>query len=137
MRNTLPGRSPAIASSVTKIWAGVTAVFNAVIAANPIVLVVLGILALIAVVVLAYNKFDWFRNFVDGVWQGIQAAVDSVISWFKSYVLPFFQFLVKAVVAYFKFMSMPIRIAIALIWAVVGWLTLTPLHRHIRRIGFQ
>ena len=36
-------------------------------AANPIGLVVLAIVAVVAAVVIMYKKFDWFRNFIDGV----------------------------------------------------------------------
>ena len=65
-----------------KIWTAtqvavnvVVGIFNALMAMNPVVLVVAGIVALIAVLVLAYNKFDWFRNFVNAVFEGIKNAV--------------------------------------------------------------
>jgi hypothetical protein len=65
-----------------KIWTAtqvavnvVVGIFNALMAMNPVVLVVAGIVALIAVLVLAYNKFDWFRNFVNAVFNGIKNAV--------------------------------------------------------------
>jgi len=64
-----------VASGITKIWAGIQAAFNAIMAANPLVLIVLGIAALIAVLVVAYNKFEGFRNVVDAVFAGISAAV--------------------------------------------------------------
>ena len=44
---------------------------NAAMYANPIGLVVLAIVALIAIFVVAYNKIEWFRNGVNYIFQGI------------------------------------------------------------------
>jgi phage-related protein len=51
-------------------------VLNAAMTANPIGLVVVGIGALIAAVILAYNKFKWFRDIVDSVWSALKKAWD-------------------------------------------------------------
>lgn len=53
----------------------VTAIFNALMAMNPVGLIVLGIGALIAILVVAYHKFDGFRAVVDKVFQFIRDAV--------------------------------------------------------------
>ena len=45
--------------------------FNAVLALNPIVLVISAIVALIAGLVLLYKKCDWFRNLVNGIFEWI------------------------------------------------------------------
>ena len=45
---------------------------NAALSANPIGLVIMGIAALGAGLVFAYNKFAWFRNTVNNVWEGIK-----------------------------------------------------------------
>ena len=73
-----------------KIWTAtqvavnvVVGIFNALMALNPVVLVVAGIVALIAVLVLAYNKFDWFRNFVNMVFEGIKRAVTTSLDVIK------------------------------------------------------
>lgn len=58
--------------------------FNAAMAANPLTLIVLGIGLVIAGVVLMYNKFEWFRDFVHGLGSVFSAAFDglkSAISW--------------------------------------------------------
>lgn len=60
--------------AVTKIWTAVQTAFNIVMAANPIVLIVLGIAALIAAIVLLYTKCEWFRDAVKAVWDAIAAA---------------------------------------------------------------
>lgn len=68
-----------IASAATAVWTGIQAAFNFVMSLNPVVLIVLGIVALIAAVVLAYQKVDWFRAGVDALWQAIQKAWDFVL----------------------------------------------------------
>ena len=48
------------------------AVLNAVLSANPIMLVVLAIGALIAILVVFWNKSEGFRNFWTSLWEGIK-----------------------------------------------------------------
>lgn len=65
----------------TKLWAvaqfianGAMLAFNLISKAGPWGWIVLAILAVIAVVVYMYNRFDWFRNLVQTVWSAIQTA---------------------------------------------------------------
>lgn len=62
-----------------------TAAFNLVMSLNPISLVVIAIVALIAGLVLAYKKFEGFRNIVDSVFSVIQTVVSVSISVIKGY----------------------------------------------------
>ncbi|MEU9065815.1 phage tail tape measure protein [Streptomyces sp. NPDC048306] len=62
------------ASAVTRGWAAAQTVLNAVMSANPIGLIIVGIVALGAALVVAYNKSETFRAIVQGAWQGIQSA---------------------------------------------------------------
>ena len=48
-------------------------VLNAVMDANPIVLIVLALVALAAALIWAYQNVDWFREMVDNAWASIQA----------------------------------------------------------------
>lgn len=48
--------------------------FNAVMNANPVILVITAILALGAALVVAYQKSETFRSIVQAAWQGIQTA---------------------------------------------------------------
>jgi hypothetical protein len=73
-------------TAVTKAFSAVQAVFNAIMAANPIVLVTLAILAVIGVLVLAYKKFEGFRNIVDTVFGAVKTGVTGVYDFFKKYV---------------------------------------------------
>ena len=46
--------------------------WNAAMAANPITLVVIAIAALVAGIMIAYQKVDWFHNLIQTLWEGIQ-----------------------------------------------------------------
>lgn len=61
-------------SIATTAATGVQWAFNAAMSANPIALIVIAITAVIAAVVLMYQKVDWFRAFVDTAVDGIVAA---------------------------------------------------------------
>lgn len=73
-----------LGAKFTKMWAGVQKAFNAVMAANPIMLTVIAIIALIAVVVIMYKKFKWFRDFVHAMWDGIKAAGEAAWNGIKA-----------------------------------------------------
>jgi hypothetical protein len=68
----------AIQAAVTTEGSVAQAIFNAVMAANPIILVVLAIAALIGALVLAYFKIGWFRDFVDAAFDAVVAAFNLV-----------------------------------------------------------
>lgn len=76
-------------SAATKVWTGIQAAFNVVMALNPIALVVIAIIALIAIIVIAYKNSETFRKIVDKVWAALQKAVKAV--WDK--IRPFFVWL--------------------------------------------
>jgi IS1 family transposase len=78
----------AVVKGATIAWTAAQAALNVAMTANPIGLIVAGIALLIAALVLAYKKFDWFRNFVDGIWDGLVTgfnfAKDAVIGAFTA-----------------------------------------------------
>jgi hypothetical protein len=58
--------------------------WNVAMDANPIVLIVIAIAAVVAGVILMYNKFSWFRDFVGGIGHFVAAGFDvlkDVIKW--------------------------------------------------------
>ncbi|WP_030757181.1 transglycosylase SLT domain-containing protein [Streptomyces sp. NRRL F-5135] len=63
-----------LAFIATRVWTLAMLAFNLVMNANPITLIIIGIVALVAAVVYAYKNFGWFRNLVQAVWAGIQTA---------------------------------------------------------------
>jgi hypothetical protein len=73
-------------SAITKAFTAIQAAFNAVMAMNPITLIVIGIAALVAGLVIAYKKFEGFRNIVDSVFSFIKTAVSGGFDFFKGYL---------------------------------------------------
>ena len=57
-----------------------------VLLANPIVLIIAAIVALIAIFVTLWNKCEWFRNFWIGLWENIKSIFNAVISFIVSLV---------------------------------------------------
>ncbi len=58
---------------------------NATMLANPIVLIVAAIVALIAIFVVLWNKCEGFRNFWKGLWEGIKNIVSTVVEALKGF----------------------------------------------------
>jgi tape measure domain-containing protein len=73
---------------------GIIAAFNAVLAANPIFLIIAAIVALIAAFAYLWNHCEAFRNFWIGLWEGIKTVVMTVWNFLKGVFL--------AVVNFFK-----------------------------------
>ena len=78
-----------------ELWSKLSAAANwlldASLWANPVTWVVIAIIALVAILVIAYYKVDWFREMVDNAWASLQqfagVLVDSVasaINWVSS-----------------------------------------------------
>ncbi len=71
---------------------GVMAAFNLICDANPISLIIISIGALVAGIIVMYNKVEWFRNGVNaiGTWLAnfftvtLPQAFNSVVTWFAS-----------------------------------------------------
>ena len=70
------GASKAVAAAKLLLTTGF-AKLNAVMAANPIGVVVTVLAALVAAAIYAYQNFESFRRVVDGAWAGIKAAASA------------------------------------------------------------
>jgi hypothetical protein len=109
-----------LASAATKAWTGIQAAFNAVMAMNPVTLIVIAIAALIAILIVAYFKFQWFRDFVDSVWDKISAGLtfiyDNVIKPIFEGMLTVFKIAWDGIKAAFDFVWDIIKVAIELYW---------------------
>ena len=55
---------------------------------NPIFLIIAGIVALGAALVVLYKKNETFRNFVNGAWAGIKAAISATVDWIVNTAWP-------------------------------------------------
>lgn len=64
---------------------------NAIMAANPIMIVVIAIAALVAALVIAYNNVGWFKDFVDGAFKLIQQVISVVVNYVTGTLVPNFQ----------------------------------------------
>ena len=62
------------------------AALNFVLSANPIGIVVMAIAALVAGLVLAYNKSETFRNAVNAMFNGIKTAITASVEFIKGYL---------------------------------------------------
>lgn len=78
------------ASVASKAWAVAQGILNAVLAANPIMLIVLAVLAFIAAIIIAYQKSETFRNIVQALgdalvkcWNWAVDGIKNVIEWIK------------------------------------------------------
>lgn len=71
-------------NGITKIATGLQWLWNAALSANPISIVIIAIVALIATGIILYNKCAWFRNFINTMWDGIKSLFTGVI-------VPYFQ----------------------------------------------
>jgi hypothetical protein len=78
-----------IVGTATKVWAGVQWLLNAAMTANPVGLIVAGIIALIGVIVLVATKTQFFQT----VWQYVWGFLKAVGAWFAG---PFANFFVAA-----------------------------------------
>ncbi|MFE2712209.1 phage tail tape measure protein [Streptomyces mirabilis] len=58
---------------------------NVAMDANPIMLIVIGIAALVAGLILAYNKIGWFRDMVNTAFKAIGTAIGWVVDWVKGH----------------------------------------------------
>lgn len=63
----------AIVRGATIAWAAAQWLLDAAMTANPIGLVIAGIVLLVAAVIYAYNHFTWFRNAVNFVWESLKS----------------------------------------------------------------
>lgn len=109
---------------------------NAALNANPIGLVVIAVAALVAGLVLAYNKSETFRNIVDGAMKVAKEAIDVVVDVIGDMIKPIkdasdkFPALSDAVsvaktliVGYFEAITLPIRTVISLVKDLIDWIS--------------
>lgn len=65
-------------NTVIKIATGIQWLWNIALNANPIGLIVLGLTALTAAVVVAYQKIEPFRNLIDSLWASFKRLIDTI-----------------------------------------------------------
>jgi len=79
----------ALVSAFKLLWAGIQIVATAfrilsvAMFTNPVGLIIVGIIALIAAIIWLWNNCEWFRNAVTAVWEAIKTGFSAVVDWFK------------------------------------------------------
>lgn len=73
-----------LAAGATKVWAAAQWLLNAAMTANPIGLIVVGIAALVAALIVAYKTSDTFRGIVDAAFSAVTSAAKSLFNWIKA-----------------------------------------------------
>lgn len=118
-----------IAAAATRIWSIAMAVFNAVMSANPIVLIGIAIVALIAILVLAYNKVGWFRNFVNASFTAIKNAVMVAWNFIKPTFMQFVNILVNVVGTALRWYWAYVKFVFTVVWTIirVAWMIIKPI----------
>lgn len=71
------------AAAGTRVWAGAQWLMNTALLASPITWIVVGIVALVAVIVLIATKTDWFQRAWRASWKWIQDAAANTWNWLK------------------------------------------------------
>lgn len=85
--------------AATLAWTAVQWALNAAMAANPLGLIIIAIIALVAGIVLLWTKSETFRTIVIAVWNAIKAAALAVVNWFMNTALPFLMSVWNGIVA--------------------------------------
>jgi hypothetical protein len=74
-----------IAGAATKVWTGIQAAFDVVMDANPIMLIVIAVAALVAAFVLVVIKCKPVRDFFKALWRDLKTWFSEGINWIKSH----------------------------------------------------
>lgn len=86
---TTAHRVAAVAANVaTKAWAAGQWLLNAALSANPIGLVIIAVMALIAGIVLLWKNSETFRTVVTAVWKAVWGAIKAVVDWIVNTAWP-------------------------------------------------
>lgn len=71
-----------LAQLATGLWTKAQLALNTALTANPIGVIIMAITAVIAIIVVLWNKCDWFRNGVIAIFEWIKTAFNAVVEWF-------------------------------------------------------
>ena len=95
---------------------GAQAVLYAVMSLNPIVLVVLALIALAAALIWAYQNVDWFRAMVDNAWQSIVTFAQQIYSFISGALSG----LMSAIAAAGAWLVGRISASFSAIWSIIS-----------------
>ena len=105
-----------LSAAANWLLSGAQAVLNAIMAMNPIILVVIALIALAAALIWAYQNVDWFRAMVDNAWQSIVTFGQQLYSFISGAL----QGLVNAITAVGAWLVGRISASFSSIWSIIS-----------------
>lgn len=132
---TIASRVAAVAMrAATLAWTGVQWALNAAMSANPIALIVIAIVALIAIFVVAYKKVGWFRDGVNAAFSFIKNAITSWWNNTKPIFMIFVNFIKTVIGTALKWYMAYVKFVFTAVWTVikVAWNIIRPIFNVIR-----
>lgn len=105
-----------LSAAANWLLSGAQAVLNAIMAMNPIILVVIALIALAAALIWAYQNVDWFRAMVDNAWQSIVTFGQQLYSFISGAL----QGLVNAITAVGAWLVARVRASFSAIWSIIS-----------------
>src|SRR5690606_38446841 len=125
-----------IAAAAPRLWAIAQGIFNAVIRANPLMLIVTAIMLVARAVILAHKRFDWFRNLVDRVWAGIQSAISTAWGFIKPIFDQIASILVTVVGTALRWYWAYVKFVFTTVWTIIqnAWAIIQPIFNTIASV---
>ncbi|MFI6606845.1 hypothetical protein [Streptomyces sp. NPDC050507] len=120
-----------VVAAVTRAWAIAQGIFNAVMALSPITWIIIGIVALIAVIVLIATKTKWFQTIWKVAWEGIKTGALAVWEALKvafSATIQFFVWQWQTVSGAFSAAWNAIKTAVDTVWTGIKWIVTTQIN---------
>lgn len=105
-----------LSAAANWLLSGAQAVLNAIMAMNPIILVVIALIALAAALIWAYQNVDWFRAMVDNAWQSIVMFGQQLYSFISGAL----QGLVNAITAVGAWLVARVQASFSAIWSIIS-----------------
>lgn len=105
-----------LSAAANWLLSGAQAVLNAIMAMNPIILVVIALIALAAALIWAYQNVDWFRAMVDNAWQSIVTFGQQLYSFISGAL----QGLVNAITAVGAWLVSRVQASFSAIWSIIS-----------------
>src|SRR5690606_6787331 len=125
-----------VAAAATRTWAIAQAIFNAVMRANPLVLIVTAIMLVIGAVVLAYKRFESFRTLVDTVWAGIKTALATAWNFIKPIFLQIASVLRVVIGTALRWYWAYVKLVFTAVWTIIktAWGFIKPIFNAIANV---
>jgi hypothetical protein len=105
-----------LSAAANWLLSGAQAVLNAIMAMNPIILVVIALIALAAALIWAYQNVDWFRAMVDNAWASIVTFGQQLYSFISGAL----QGLVNAITAVGAWLVARVQASFSAIWSIIS-----------------